>query len=304
MGPTVRPDFPAIAKASGESRTIAQLTEHYVVEKELAGRLMQADSLSRGRLYRELYEELFARIPHHPQHRTSESAAERIKSQSDLLRQLVPRGAIFVEIGAGDARLSIAMAGHCAHSTAVDVTPTIAEMSGLPANFSFSLTNGTHLDFPDNTVDFVYSNQLVEHLHPDDARAQFKEALRILNDGGKYLCITPNSYSGPHDISKFFEDRAAGFHLKEYSYRMLAAELRDAGFAKISALLVRKGRIYRLPLGAAAAIESGAAIAGRLLGSAVLRSPRLVAALGITMLAVKRSPRAALRPADNRLAAS
>ena len=71
------------------------------------------------------------------------------------------------------------------------------------------------------TIDMAYSNQLVEHLHPDDIFDQTKNILNILKNKGRYVCITPNKLSGPHDISKYFDDVATGFHLKEYTTREL-----------------------------------------------------------------------------------
>jgi SAM-dependent methyltransferase len=86
-------------------------------------------------------------------------------------------------------------------------------------------------------VDVAYSNQLMEHLHPDDAAAQLDGIVRALRPGGIYLCITPNRVSGPHDISKYFDEVATGFHLKEYTFAELSALLRAAGFAAVTPYL-------------------------------------------------------------------
>jgi SAM-dependent methyltransferase len=82
-------------------------------------------------------------------------------------------------------------------------------------------------------VDVAFSNQLMEHLHPDDAVAQLQGIARALRPGGVYLCLTPNRASGPHDISKSFDDVATGFHLKEYTFTELRGILRAAGFGSV-----------------------------------------------------------------------
>jgi len=287
MSPRVRPDFASIARAGGEDRTIAQIIEHYCLETELARRLKMSDRPARRKLYREVYEELFAKISHHPQHTRPHTGSEHVEAQAGLLRTLVPQGGVFVEIGAGDGRLSIAMAGHCAQVVAVDVTATIADTTAPPANFRFLLTDGTAFDLEDDSVDFAYSNQLMEHLHPDDAREQLREIYRILRHGGRYFCITPNANSGPHDISMFFDRRASGLHLKEYSYGSLAQEMRIAGFASARPMLVRKRKSYRMPLGAARAIEIVTRMAERLPGPSLRLNPKVRALLGVNMLAVK-----------------
>jgi ubiquinone/menaquinone biosynthesis C-methylase UbiE len=139
----------------------------------------------------------------------------------------------------------------------------------------------------DDSVDFVYSNQLMEHLHPDDAREQLREIRRILKRGGRYFCITPNANSGPHDISMFFDSQATGFHLKEYSYGSLAHEMRMAGFESVTPVLVHKRKSYRIPLVAAHAVEIGSRMAERLLGPSLRWNPKVRALLGVNMLAVK-----------------
>ncbi|MGH8742201.1 MAG: hypothetical protein ACREUN_14875, partial [Burkholderiales bacterium] len=49
------------------SRTPAQLREHYVTERELADRLRSAPREARIGLYPQVYDELFRRLPNHPQ---------------------------------------------------------------------------------------------------------------------------------------------------------------------------------------------------------------------------------------------
>jgi hypothetical protein len=49
------------------SRSKAQIRKHYEIEKALASRLMNADKIERRALYTKLYDELFDRIPDHPQ---------------------------------------------------------------------------------------------------------------------------------------------------------------------------------------------------------------------------------------------
>src|SRR3712207_6241441 len=48
-------------------RTPARVRHHYEVERELADRLRRAGPGERLRLYSEVYDELFRRVPDHPQ---------------------------------------------------------------------------------------------------------------------------------------------------------------------------------------------------------------------------------------------
>lgn len=50
-----------------DTRTFEQLKEHYEIEKALADRLRSAGKEERKRLYLVVYDELFKRVPEHPQ---------------------------------------------------------------------------------------------------------------------------------------------------------------------------------------------------------------------------------------------
>jgi hypothetical protein len=60
--------------------------------------------------------------------------------------------------------------------------------------------------------------------------------------------VTPNRLNGPHDISKYFDDIATGFHLKEYTTSELAALFKEAGFCKIRACIAIKGLYVLVPI--------------------------------------------------------
>jgi 2-polyprenyl-3-methyl-5-hydroxy-6-metoxy-1,4-benzoquinol methylase len=84
-------------------------------------------------------------------------------------------------------------------------------------------------------VEVLYSNDVVEHLHPEDMREHLDLAWRLLRPGGLYICITPNRTTGPHDVSAHFlpyHAKAEGAHIREFSYGDLCAEFRRAGFGR------------------------------------------------------------------------
>jgi SAM-dependent methyltransferase len=218
--------------------------QHYRIEKELAQRLRQAPRNERLHLYRELYEELFRRVPYHPMLTHKASASERQEEVSRDLRRLWPflhKDATFLEIGAGDCALSFAVAGIVNRVYAVDVSETITALDGCPPNFELVLSDGIDVPVPPGTVNVAYSNQLMEHLHPDDALEQLQNVLRTLVPGGIYLCATPNRLGGPTDVSRSFDRTATGFHLKEYTVGELARIFRRVGFRRVRNLFGMKG---------------------------------------------------------------
>jgi SAM-dependent methyltransferase len=99
------------------------------------------------------------------------------------------------------------------------------------------------------SVDMAFSNQLIEHLHPEDALDQVASACRCLKPGGVYVTLTPNRLTGPHDVSYYFDTEATGFHLREYTHAELKALFLGAGFRRVSTYVEGKGHYVRCPFG-------------------------------------------------------
>lgn len=236
------PAFERLRRHAGDARSLDRLRHHYRIEVDLARQLMESSREERLTAYGRLYDELFRLVPDHPQMTGKTGGASYVPRQLRWVSRLVTPQTRFVEIGGGDCRLSIAVADRAAEAIGVDVTDALVAESGLPANFRFLRTDGLTLDLPDASVDLVYSNQLIEHLHPDDAAAQLGEIFRVLAPGGRYACITPNRATGPHDVSRYFSPVARGFHLKEYTFADLHAAFRAAGFGRIAFSCALAGR--------------------------------------------------------------
>lgn len=233
-------------------RTPAQIKEHYKIEKELANRLRNASKQERNHLYSSLYDELYRRVPHHPQltrKRSTRETEKSIASKMQLLRPFITEDTVFVEVGAGDCSLAYEVAKHAKEVYAVDVSEEISKSRTAPNNFQFILSDGCTIPLTKNSADVAYSNQLMEHLHPDDAFEQLQNIYDILAVGGRYICITPNSLTGPHDISKHFDSVATGFHLKEYTASELSTLFKKVGFSRITAFVAVKGKYIELPIG-------------------------------------------------------
>lgn len=201
-----------------DQRTSEQIKEHYEIEKTLASRLRNASAEERRSLYTSLYNELFCRVPHHPQLTRKQSpqlTQQAVNWKLKLINRFLPQVESFLEVGPGDCALSLKMTELVRQVYAVDVSEEITKDIVEPNNFQLVISDGSSIPIPSNTIDLAYSNQLMEHLHPDDAYHQLKNIYAALKPSGKYICITPNRLYGPTDISKYFDDVAKGFHLKE-----------------------------------------------------------------------------------------
>jgi SAM-dependent methyltransferase len=239
----LKPNYRRIQMRYGDPRTSERLIAHYVLERQLAKQLREASAEERTRVAGEVYTRLFAELPDHPM---NTAVAERPRPER-IARYLLPHlgpDVRFLEIGTGDGSLAHYLAGKCRSVLAIDVTDALKPAANAPENFRFALTPGVTIDAEDGSIDLAFSNQLMEHLHPDDAAAQLREVHRVLRPGGLYICRTPHRMLGPCDISCYFDDVATGFHLKEYSFRELADLMKSTGFRSVRYRIEAAGRVW------------------------------------------------------------
>ncbi len=278
------------AVSSQGVRTPERLRHHYLAERELADRLRRASKADRRELYSSVYDELFRQVPDHPQltrKANPTEQAEAVATRLRLLNRFLRQDSVFMEIGPGDCSLSLQVAQRSRHVYAVDVSAEITKNQSFPRNFELIICDGANIPVPAGKVDVAFSYQLVEHLHPVDACEHLENVYRALKPGGVYLCVTPNRLSGPHDISKYFDSEATGFHMKEYTSWELGDLLRQAGFSSIRLLCGTKGRFLRVAPGPIGALERAISRLPRSLRAPIADAPVVRQLLGVTIVARK-----------------
>jgi SAM-dependent methyltransferase len=221
-----------------QRQTLSQLREHYEIEKVIADRLRNSTAEERLDLYKWAYDELFQKVTHHPLLAGRSDAERRARTAKEIaaLRPFVDKEKVFLEIGPGDCAVSLAIAEFAKNVFAADVSGEVADLLDVPENFEFVIFDGLSLPLPPKSVDVAYSNQLMEHLHPEDSMKQLRSIFATLKPGGLYYCVTPNRLSGPHDVSRSFDAVATGLHLREFTVTELERIFKETGF--------RKTRIY------------------------------------------------------------
>lgn len=235
-----------------DTRTPEQIWEHYQLERRLADRLRNSTREERKTLYRDSYSTLYASLPHHPRHQRKasvEANRAHVESQMRMLLPFLEPGAVLVEIGTGDGGLTRAASRYVKAAYGIDVTVTGNALAlARESNALYVVYAGGELPLASESVDVAFSSAVMEHLHPDDAFDQLKSIARVLVRGGHYVFYTPHKLTGPGDVSKYFDDEATGFHLKEYTFREVRTLLHRAGFSKVRGLVWFKGRHRRVPL--------------------------------------------------------
>ena len=287
----LRPDYRKIATIYGDRRSGDRIIAHYELERRLAAKMRQSNRDEREQgLYTQLYDALLSGLDDHPRKKrvSLADATKYISRQVRMIKSHIRPDDVFLEIGGGDCKVALAVAPMVKRSVVLDVTDELVPQEPGVDNFEFVKTSGVHIPMPDESVSFVYSNQLMEHLHPQDALEQLNEVFRVLKPGGRYLCRTPNRLTGPHDVSKYFDDEPTGMHIREYTYGELDKLFHDAGF--------RGGRIVMAPRALYLAtvprflvlpIEAMVQRIPRKLHTAICRSAIVRALMGITMIANK-----------------
>jgi SAM-dependent methyltransferase len=243
----------------GESRSLERLRRHYELEKAFAARLRAAPREQRLHMLTAMYEELFRQIPDHPRltrKHAPQASRRAVMEQMQLMRRFLRPGITYLEIGAGDCAFAFEVAKSVRRVYAVDVDAVLSRNAQRPANFQLFISDGVSVPVPAGSVDLAYSNQLMEHLHPEDAREQLRNIFAAIAPGGAYVCVTPNRLNGPHDISRHFAAQAEGFHLKEYTVTELEELFLAAGFRRVAAYARTRNLCLRVPVGLITALEA------------------------------------------------
>jgi len=240
-------------------RTPEQLYHHYLVESEMAQRIRAASPEERKQIYATMYDRLFAEVPDHPRltRRASPALSHSANAgKARLVRRVLRPTDTCVEFGSGDCQFAALLAKLARFVYAVDISDQRASCEGFPDNFRLIIYDGYNLPLDDSSIDFVFSDQLLEHFHPEEAIEHLRTVWQILKPGGKYLINTPHRMSGPHDISKYFCDTAEGFHLKEWTYDELRREAQAIGYRRAVGCYSARGYMCALPMAYFAGLES------------------------------------------------
>lgn len=217
-----------------EHVTAEQVLHHWNWERQLRRELLSAPAESRAQVFEEGYSRHYRELTW-----LQDTGHQACSSQEwlDLIGQ--PSKKVFeIGSGRGDLIKALAEAGH--HCTATELSSERGERWVKDANIRWHTTDGVHLDRyePPDSYNIVISNQVIEHMHPDDLLAHFQGVHAILRPGGSYLLATPHRHMGPCDVSCLFgSSECEGQHLKEYTYREIARVAALAGFRESAALL-------------------------------------------------------------------
>ena len=234
-----------------EDRSYASVLRHYEIEKEIAERIKSADKEERKEIYKDMYAELFLKVPDHPRisRRSSKEQTKRAyKVKKRLIGEHLEKDATLAEFAPGDCLFCKKISNHFRYVYAIDISDQRSNTFSSPENFELIIYDGYSLPaIADRSIDVVFSDQLIEHFHPEETELHFAMAYRILVEGGTYIFSTPHLYSGPQDVSMYFSYIPECFHLKEWTVQELVKILENIGFKSFKIYWFARGVKFRLP---------------------------------------------------------
>lgn len=210
-----------------------KIKAEYESEKMIHQRFFNSDQEERKRLYLELYNNHFSKFP------KAFQSFEDADKEIGVISRFLNKNKLMLEIGTGDGHFAKEVYKHVEKLTTLDVAEKSNQALEEIPEIKQLQFNGLEADLPADHFDIAYSNQIFEHLHPDDAGAHLKIARKALKPGGKYIIITPHRYCGPHDLSRHFDREARGLHLREYTYQEIYKIAKNNNFSKCEIYIQR-----------------------------------------------------------------
>ncbi|MBA7528006.1 hypothetical protein ES705_20189 [subsurface metagenome] len=239
-----------LKKKLPSGRTFEQIRNHYEVEKAIATRLKKATREERKIIYQTMYDELFKQVPDHSRLKRRENpkmTAIANQNKLKLIEKFIDKSTVFVEFAPGDCRFATSICNRVRSVYGVDISDQRGQFDNVPNNFELIIYDGYNLQMQENSADVVFSDQLIEHLHPEDTEFHFQLVRKILKPQGVYVFRTPHRFSGPHDVSRYFSDEAEGFHLKEWTYNEIAKILKRLKYSSWSGYKYTKRNLIKKP---------------------------------------------------------
>jgi 2-polyprenyl-3-methyl-5-hydroxy-6-metoxy-1,4-benzoquinol methylase len=218
---------------------------HYEVEKLYALQIRQTQKGSdeRRQVFQRAYSDVIGNIienydPGGGETNYTDTVVGIVKSL--LSTSTCKRTAKIFDLGCGSGHLLAALAKDGYDVYGIDVSEASiaqAKQDLKPFGKSEHVQHGDVLDYNAPTkFDIIVMDNVIEHLVPDETPDILAKCYEMLGQEGYLIVLTPHSFSGPHDISKYFVpfgSKAEGFHLKEFSFTDMDGSLKHAGFEEV-----------------------------------------------------------------------
>lgn len=178
---------------------------------------------------RSYFDKEFAQVQRYKLSAWQKSYVERIKE--DMLGKNY-KGKSLLDVATGSGYIAIEMAKLGLNVIATDIAPKAINNLNqyknelLLKNLETKISLAEKLDFPDNSVDYVVANAILEHI-PDEKQA-VKEWKRVLKNNGKMFITVPLKFRYIYPflwLPNYIHDKKIG-HLRRYDLKSLKSVFR------------------------------------------------------------------------------
>ena len=197
--------------------------------------LKEIDFVKRELLYQKAYHDIYSfYLKHTPE-------VNNYGFSEDLLLPYINyfKNQVVLDYGCGYGNSSNTLGNYAKYVYAVDASKIAIENAKEKyknkENIEFLHHSSPYVTLENESIDAVYSIDVVEHLHPEDFKIHLNEIYRILRNGGTYVFLTCDGDYGPSDCSSWFYPKGFGFkprgiHLKEYTFIELINCVSESGY--------------------------------------------------------------------------
>jgi SAM-dependent methyltransferase len=234
--------FPSINRFARDVGLPAErMAEAFALEREFHRAILSEPSAERRRaLYNDIYTRVFAiygfefKVPVDP------GPSPRDALVRLLMPELRGRAILDVGCGAGEFLFSCSRLAEPTRLVGIDV---FAQPTEIPERrLSFLRKDVVNFSLFEQ-FDVAMSDNVYEHIAPQDAPAHLASIRLALRSGGTLIVLTPNRLFGPWDVTRIFDDSysgrisAQGTHVNETTFSEILPRLAAAGFGRFRSLV-------------------------------------------------------------------
>ncbi len=233
-------EFPDIHKyAISENLTEEVLVKAFGVEKHYHRLLLnEKDFDKRMQLYDEFYSQL---IPIYGRD-TSSIDGINLKDKYVKLFSKELENASVIDYGSGQGHMLQSIDKQLKTKSLTGIDVVIPEDLKSHKRIRFIESNIINHEFEEQ-FDVAFSDNVLEHLVPQDAQIHLENIFKNLNPTGKLIIIMPNKLFGPWDVTRIKDFSqsgqlaAQGGHVNESTHTEMARQLKRIGFKEVSTIL-------------------------------------------------------------------
>lgn len=283
------PDLGKYAKSENLSKDV--LIEAFELEKYYHSLLIKEENYERRlQIYNEFYTKL---MPVYSRDNSQVEGQNPKKKYVKLFAREIENSSV-IDYGCGQGFML----------KSIDEQLNTKKLTGIDVYIPDDLKTHPRINFIESNIinhvtkekyDVALSDNVLEHLVPEDARLHLESIFQNLKTGGKLIIIMPNRLFSPWDITRIKDFsqsgrlKAEGGHVNESTHIAMADQLKEIGFKKFSTILPIPKlkyilfRRFRIDIRWMKAVEKSTVLlklikSVRLRGECVLKFPVLIIA--------------------------